>query len=74
MFLLLFGRDSSLPLRNYSKVEFKTRKEIKWFGELLLLHQPSKIRQDPCRIFLRLGKPAAQTSRKARNAPKAVPP
>ena len=42
MFLLLFGRDSSLPLRNYSKVEFKTRKEIKWFGELLKDHQKIK--------------------------------
>ena len=51
---------------------------MKWGGESLNLHQPSKIRQDPCRIFLRLGKPSAfsggGTSRKRAKPAKAVTP
>jgi hypothetical protein len=38
MFAWCFGLDPSLLLRNCSKFEFKTRKEMKWFGELLKGH------------------------------------
>ena len=41
MFVWRFGFDLSLPLRNCSKVELKTQKEMKWGGELVLLHHPS---------------------------------
>ena len=42
MFLLLFGPNPSLLLLNYSKIEPKTPKEMKLFGELLKDHQSSK--------------------------------
>ena len=42
MFLWSIVPVLSLLLRTYSKVELKTRKEMKWFGELLKDHQSLK--------------------------------
>ncbi len=42
MFAWCFDLCPSLLLLNYSKIELKTRKEMKWFGELVKDHQSSK--------------------------------